>query len=992
MERTISANFYDIESLRNVFTLALYKPSMNDDQQSVLEVYYLHDKSEDSTFNVADHVDYISDRVKEKNKNFKGTVELYDLHDGDSVYKLAKTFGVSKAWYINREQYNSYRTVCDTDEDYSEQYAAGNAPYLFGYNSANYDTTMLAWILSHICLTENKEPKTKWDKYKYRNVCGKELNIVSARQIREFNDVLFKAPFKDNNHMPDALRYETLDDMYGVINGSHARGNYNSIYALVRKNMLMTGRNLDVAKLPGKQSFLGLKRLLGMLGYQILESDKLSGDSFIYNIDQMADLIAYNASDVINLELLFYNDAYKAPFELKRELLNTYKELVYESIDESVNEKSFVMFPERQGEFCEEEHAYQEYAPIVGSKHVRSDRLLIDSSSAQFATKVLCPYGRLKDSATVQYMYPEEHEAKRLGVKSVDVLEETKKWIEDNLAGAEFVQARAEFQDIYDYYASLRGKNFNGSKSYATDYDILHHPKLKPCDIKDDNVFPLRNNCMTYYDGNGNKNSCYVNFSIGGIHGAEYNKAKYELDKTMFAADAGKYKKPTLFPYANHEKTELNGKYAYTSCDLTNHEDFTSYYPNLLRRMRAFWNNGLGYDRYGVIFDLKQKYGKLMKDKSLSEEERNHYRILREGTKLILNSASGAADASFENAIRMNNKIISMRIIGQLFTFRIGMAQSLKGARIISTNTDGLYSVLEETINNKILEEESKNINVEIEPEPVYLISKDSNNRIEAEPTDDGLYIVAASGGTVACRKGPNPQKSLDHPAIVDWILSEYLVEIANSDLEKMSKPFDYTLGEEIMIRALSGNCVYNKELVTSAGILNMFQMMVSSNPATYSYKYGLDSAGNLIILQHYNRAFIMQEGTEGKIIHIQQAMARAVSIKTIEKRIRESEPVYQHDDIALKVLTKNGYSKEAIEAMANPRREAVAMKVPKLGDDWNILIENHNLNELSEERRQWILCNIDKGKYLQMVADSFEKCWMNKMPGNYISQEKLSF
>jgi ADP-heptose:LPS heptosyltransferase len=108
----------------------------------------------------------------------------------------------------------------------------------------------------------------------------------------------------------------------------------------------------------------------------------------------------------------------------------------------------------------------------------------------------------------------------------------------------------------------------------------------------------------------------------------------------------------------------LNNKYVFTSGDLTNHEDFTSYYPNMLRMLDAFYNEGLGYDRYAEIFDDKQKYGDLMKDKTYSEAERGDFSLLREGTKLILNSASGAADANYDTPIRMNNMIMSMRIIG----------------------------------------------------------------------------------------------------------------------------------------------------------------------------------------------------------------------------------------------------------------------------------------------------------------------------------------
>ena len=217
--------------------------------------------------------------------------------------------------------------------------------------------------------------------------------------------------------------------------------------------------------------------------------------------------------------------------------------------------------------------------------------------------------------------------------------------------------------------------------------------------------------------------------------------------------------------------------------------------------MDAFFNEGLGYDRYGEIFDDKTKFGIMMKDPQYTPEQQGLYSTMRNGTKLILNSASGAGDANFESNIRMNNKIISMRIIGQLFTWRIGQAQTIEGAKMTSTNTDGLYSVLEATLNDAILKRESDSIHVEIEPEPIYLNSKDSNNRMEIEVEGNELTkITGASGGTLGCRKGPNPEKSLAHPAILDWALAEYLILAAtNYDEAGMSKPFSDRLGMSIL-------------------------------------------------------------------------------------------------------------------------------------------------------------------------------------------------
>ena len=85
--------FYDIESLENVFTLANYR-----DNDNVIEMYYLID----DTNLITDNFEQLAaDRIRANNKNFKGTVEFYDLKDYNSNARLAKTFGLSSARYIN---------------------------------------------------------------------------------------------------------------------------------------------------------------------------------------------------------------------------------------------------------------------------------------------------------------------------------------------------------------------------------------------------------------------------------------------------------------------------------------------------------------------------------------------------------------------------------------------------------------------------------------------------------------------------------------------------------------------------------------------------------------------------------------------------------------------------------------------------------------------------------------------------------------------------
>lgn len=957
-------HFYDIESLSNVFMLADFKP-----EENVLDVYHLVDNNE--AFDRRDpHSESVSAeiayRVHLRNKNFNGTVNVFDLHERSSVERLASEIGVSDRpfGFSDPENlddlHNKFRPVCDTDKNYD----ADAYPYLLGYNSYNYDTTMLAKYFE-LTLYSMPEKATIFN--------------LRAKVLRDFNDRLFTR-FKNN--MPLALE----------MNDACTSRNRKGIAYRIRKNMLLSGRHLDVARLNEKLSQYGLKRLLGQLGYQILESSKLSENTdHIDNFDELCELIAYNASDVINLKALFDNDLYQAQFSLKHQLLITYPQIVFDQ--QYVN-------------------GVGNYQEDLRPEKVREDRLTVDSSSAQFATKCLCPYGTLKDIETVSFMYPSEQKAKELGIKRVNVLEESKKFFYRNVHNPE---ARKRFDAIYNYYKSLEGQNFNASKNYP--WSMKHPPKEL-------SSFKAPMMCIPYYDAEGNPTSCFATFSTGGLHGAEANMALYQADydawkqkrtdmdyvqriypnpvdlrkaktiempdgriaeyneflasgKTIANSEYRLLKKPELFEMDAKGKSRLKKRYAYTSAAWTNHEDFTSYYPNMLRMLSAFYNPGLGYDRYAEIFDQKQKYGKLMKDKSYSEEERNFFKVTREGTKLILNSASGAADTNFGSPIQMNNLVLSMRIIGNLFSWRIGQAQALKGSSIISTNTDGLYSVLDEELNNKILAEESADIGVEIEPERLFLISKDSNNRMELS---DEHTIQNASGATVACRRGPNPQKALAHPAIIDYALSEYLVKCANhEDDTALDKPFNATVGRTILESAYDKFLKDYKGDQKAAEVhwLLMFQNIIAPSNQTPTYHFAQrDGEDEIEILPHYNRVFIMKPGYENGV-HLYAAASKKFTPdnpKTTRKKNPRFDPV--HDETAMYVLHANGVRDEEVAD-----RDCIVKKISKIDPEWYMLIVNKSLYELDEDELEELRQNINMDAYLQLLENDFTNSWRNATP-----------
>lgn len=970
----MKTHFYDIESLENAFTLANFKP-----EEDMLDIYYLWDNDAlDALTMQPDFVYQLMDYIHAKNDNFRGGIRLFNLRYSYANDHLAKTFGLSDSYLVNNPAITGsyppeFRPVCDTDPDYDPDVH----PYLMGYNSYNYDTTMLAMYFHEVY----RIVRTGYD-----GKSAAQFVPTTGKQMREYNNELFLPRFKD--HMFDRLRF-TFNHKTHDWEASN-----NDPRSAIRKNMLMTGRHIDVARLNEKQAYVGLKRLLGMKGYQILESERfVKGQASLDSIEDFMELVAYNASDVVNLPGLFNDNTYKGGFELKLRLLQKYPELVY-----------------RQQNGV--------YAPDIRPQSVRRDRLCVDSSSAQFSSKALCPYGHLKDIPCVSFWYPSEMKAKELGVPRKNILDEAQKFFYSLFPQPEL---RAKFDVIYRYYKSIEGKNFNGSQSYFDDWynKIGYQPAMSLSDIP----APEDANLIYYY-ADGTPSSCFANFSTGGIHGAEYNLDLYLYDLKKFREneaefqhvkelypdpiDCKKAKKitmpdgsivpaskflksgstlkhaeykdisdkcPKLFVKKSSSKTaKLDDKYTFTSADPAVHEDFCSYYPNLLRMLSAFYNEGLGYDRYAEIFEDKQKYGKLKKDKSLPAEKRAEYAIQQSGTKLILNSASGVADAAFDSSVRMNNNIISMRIIGQLFSWRIGQALAYAGARIISTNTDGLYSVLETKRNNEILARESASIGVEIEPEPAVLITKDTNNRLDLD--ESGSKITAASGGSLACRKGPDVTKSLDHPAAIDWALSEYLVAVFRSKNGlSMSSPFDDGLGMTIL-RSLSDH-------FEPVQVLNMFQNILASSTGSISYIFSTrENDPEPTILQHYNRVFIMKDGTPNTVqLHI--ANARKITPAAIKKRIRNNERLQQHDLLAAKVLTAHG-----IDVAALPSdKEAALKKIKNLEENWCMYICNKNLSYLPQEQIQFILNNLDYEKYLIILRKSFMDNWHNIVPGESIPE-----
>ncbi len=1035
--------FYDVESLSNIFTVAWWIPHDNTVILSYLEDNELLNKEEDEN----KVRQYIYDKYPElwhreihilfENIAYAGYIRELSPHNDNrpvlGMQSFAKRFGLVNEYThwnapVDKRDTESngisyppaYYPVKDTDPDYDPTQHG----YRFGYNSTNYDMTILAQMLTVIP-----------DAYFGPNLIKQRIMLdnerpLTAAYMRDYNDELFTSEWK--GQMSKRLSYDPHDR-------SNRFGNYKAPGWIVYKGWKLTGRYIDVSRLNEKMQKVGLKRLMGLLGMQILESSKLQHNSRVESLEDIAELLAYNISDVINLQTLFEHKVYQNAFEIRGNLLATYPQCVY---------------------------GQKEYAPEPGREpqvdagnyiNVRKDRLTRDSTSAKFVELALAPYKPITDIPVVSFLYPSAIQAKKLGVPQTDVLEDTKAFFEQHVTSDPTKQAHIDFMEIYNFYSSIRGHNFNNSKAYVEHYG--ENATYQSSDyIK--TLMSTYNTNLFYHrknkDGRVYRSSCLANFSIGGIHGAEINMdtyqkdvAEYEKEQAVQAYVESLYRSAleaingpstillpahleltdrlkskqmkkdgslkikefikssaskTQAEWKTHQPVQLfkknesgnwtiQDKYTYTSSGPSHHEDFESYYPLLLSRLSAFVNpsyhgydaNGDPADPYNDMYVERAIKKKESKDMSLSQAMRDEADEEQDLRKLLINAASGAGDAKFDNNIRANNAIISMRIIGQLFAWRIGQAQTLAGARVPSTNTDGLYTMdISAELNDQILKDVAKDMYVKIEPERLdRFVSKDSNNRLEVR----NGRIISAKGGTLNSWEGPKPTQNLNHPAITDYVLAKYLSNMRFDN--PANEPFDREYAKHAYHQFIDEH-IQNG---TANEALRFFQWIVASSSTTHRYicmRLTKKSTGETMMqnLQHYNRVFLIKNRPENDILQELRLATRVlVNPVTWEKRQKAYKAgsllyreMWNHDANAVDILLRNGLDiqkENEDNTSSHYRAEAKINKVAGMPDDHHVAIYNYSLLTLSNEQAAGMLMELDLDAYMTMLEKTFES-WSN--------------
>lgn len=1036
--------FYDVESLSNFFSVSQVYPKGPEDYKKIIVTYIddgytdLNGVHHDKIINSKEDLNTIKHIIFETNKSLDPSVPIIfedlNIFNPDEtqtaelgIESFMKRFGLAykndynKSKVISAQYYPTRQTddelyeamvdvkkrldnndYVDFEEEpmpmanmditpnlkhilnYDEEKSAG---LRFGYNSTNYDLTILAYLMDLIPL----QVKGSFATPQNRNLKPIE-NVITANKLRQFNNLMFD---KFKNNMSRAL-VENTEDFDGK-----TRNNYRAGYA-IRSQWLATNRFLDVSKFNEKQAKVSLKRLSGFLGFPIIESDLLDESAshlsdvitksgkHIPAIEVLGALLAYNISDDLNTQRLFENDVYQNNFKVKNSLLKEYPQTVYDY--NPASKKPY--------------HS--------GFQHVKRNPLTADATSAKFIEMVIAPYKPLVDIPTVSFMYPSKDVAKRLGVKQTNILEDSMAWAEANVPNG-----REAFQPIYDQYKAYEGRSANPTLpnqgvELVSDIDLSQF----------DNVY-------YYRDANGNKTSSISVFTIGGIHGAEVKMDIYtkdvmesnrlrgyqrELEERFNSPESAyAYRGESVNPATNKpyrlgevpitmsdgedvtvksllksgssqkhatwktipeptlfDATGVRNKYRFTSSDPAQHEDFSSYYPALLSNLQVFYDAATGVDVYNEIYKGRLNLKKKLKTLTWGSQEYRDLDDMQTAFKLLLNAASGAADPKspeMSNNIRKNNAIVSMRIIGQLFAWRIGQAQALQGARVPSVNTDGLYIMgISSETNQRVLDEVTKPMLIKVDPEELALfVSKDTNNRLEVDSEEENFTPtnskISARGGILTSFNGPTVVSNIDHPAIIDYALSQYLAFVDHA----VDKEFDRKLGRSA-IESIGAKKSKDE-------IVRFFQWIVVSKPSTpriiFKETLDIDDGGNANIssfeyLQHVNRIFLTKPQDQNHKTVLSVAAAKKLTPAELKKLNKTNQPV-ENDPVATKIL-----SVAHVMPVKTPTniKKISQTKVTKMPDLQNITIDNRDVLEIAKSN---IFEELDIEAYLNMLEDAFE-------------------
>lgn len=910
--------FWDIESYDNLFCCSFI------DDNDHLDMFYLCDEKDEAD-------------VKRACKDSGYEFTCYNLKDNGNLLR---------EYMANPIPSDGKPTLLSTFLGTENPVVEPKKDWYFAYNCLNYDVPMIDYVIKSM-------------------VSGRVR--LSTEAIRKYSDQVIQASSSPINTTP-YQRY---------------------------------GNNVDVAflnetKVQGGRPTVGLKTLVGILGGSIIESESNKSG---HSEDIYRDIL-YNINDTAELKHTVFPGFLQQKYKVRRSLMTRYPHIVDCGVtinSTSAQNVAAIVAPDKPIEDTKV-MTFLYPAPHIAKKLGVQQTDVLEDTKAWYMKNVYGPISKVNPKAAAVHL--------------------------------------AKFQSIYQYYDFYRGKNWNESSSHIFKYGVPAHTKKER--KEGDQTFGV---ILPFIDKNGKESSSYVRFSIGGIHGAEINQKQLDQDRAKIRELREKYRYISKIPpkacskallnlIELQSRTSYNGypvrcsheipyffkhteqvdeildpedfspymckrveekkayaegvqyeenlldRYKYTSSGMSVHQDFVSYYPLLLIMLGAFYD-GNGNDPYADVKDARVRVKAMLKKLDSSSQEYEDVDNEQNGYKLVLNSASGILDGSHDTNLRANNKAIAMRSIGQMFTFRIGMALALEGATIPSSNTDGIYAMditLEK--NKEIVSRELKSMYIDIDPEEMYLVSKDANNRMEI--VDE--KVTSAKGGTLTSWKGARVDNSLSHPALVDRILTDYLKEadldgpvdldIIRNALKNYVKETDrrrFVYMASWVMRSTSGSIFVGSDNVVHKGTVRVWL----SREGVKFTRYNTRTQRCTNATDDYAKQLF--PGTPFGKPDVVEYLGQLGALE-FENQITVDDYWNTKDTL----IGRNGdWSKEGTPRKSLPMIGET--KISNLSDTAKLYINNESINAMTDAEINQIYDNIELEEYVALIG-VFAKTWHNTL------------
>lgn len=488
-----------------------------------------------------------------------------------------------------------------------------------------------------------------------------------------------------------------------------------------------------------------------------------------------------------------------------------------------------------------------------------------DATAARLSGEVLIGENRKKpkDYETVSYYFP------LANGQYVDLLE--------------YMHENEKFMHpyMYEFFKHFRGKNT------SLLWDDLRVKKAQPI------THSATINIPYYRDGK--PLDVYITSSTGGSHGSVMSGlSKLSPDEidSWIKANLGAVGK---------EKVTLDVKNVV-------HIDWSSFYPVLASKLKLYIGSD-GVDRYSGIIEHRLKLkARIPHDKTTWTEQNVVDNENQMGLKFILNNATGAGNMHQKYALLpLDNKTLSMRLIGNMHIWCLAQRLSQAGGFVFSTNTDGVYLVgltIEEA--QQVVDDYVAEYGMGVDPEFIpRMINRDTSNRIEYIDNE----TINTCGGRL--RHGRNLYymdesigRNIPYPLAVGNAVLRYMSE----DDQWLKKPFDRDKMKNYLLSIMQEN----------DSITPWYHIYVSSSKRALIYDGQLQQRINRIILTNVGHKLESSNLRRPSKAHVRKIINwyidRQEELSDIEKEFgfkaefdenTEIKLVYQMNDNKMKAIKK---------------------------------------------------------------------------------------